>query len=125
MSLQHFPYAKEFKGGRNIISRVATEYRCIGTQLLNDADGSIVKMIHMTTSQVVKDTMYEIFYEWVRRDTEYSWQKLIECLRKCELGVLAKDIEDALKQHTQQQPLAGLLKLHYVQQISSISCEHA
>ena len=79
----------------------------------------------MTTSQEVKDTMYEIFYEWVRRDTEYSWQKLIECLRKCELGVLAKDIEDALKQHTQQQPLAGLLKLHYVQQISSISCAHA
>ena len=101
------------------------EYRCIGIRLLNDADGSIVAGIHNTNSHVLKHTMYEIFYEWVRRDTEYSWQKLIECLKTCELCVLAKDIEDALKQHTQQQSLAGLLNLHYVQQISSISYEHA
>ena len=79
----------------------------------------------MKNSPVVEHTMRDIFCEWVQKDTEYSWQKLIECLRMCELGVLAKDIEDALKQHTQQQPLAGLLKLRYVQQISSISCEHA
>ena len=79
----------------------------------------------MTNKHVVKDTMHYIFSKWVQKDTERSWQKLIECLRMYDLDVLAKDIEDALKQHTQQQPLAGLLKLRYVQQISSISCEHA
>ena len=95
------------------------EYRSIGTQLLNDGDGSTVKRIHMTTSQVVKDTMHEIFYEWMRTDTECSWQKLIQCLRMCKLCVLAKDIDGALKQHIQQQPIAGLLKLRYVQHITS------
>ena len=126
MDLQHFPYGKEFKGGRNIVSRIAMEYRCIGTQLLNDVDGSIVRTIHMTTSHVVKDTMYEIFYEWLQKDTECSWQKFIECLDRCELYVLANDIEDALKQQIQQKPLAGLLKLYYVQYICSLlSCKYA
>ena len=120
LTLLHFPYGTEFEGDRNIISRVAPVFRCIGTWLLNDKNGSIVEGIHMTNSCVVKHTMHEIFYEWLQMDTECSWQKVIESLKISGLCVLAKNIEDALKQRTQK-VIAGLLKTyHYL-----ISCAYA
>ena len=97
MNLQVFPL--QIKGSRNIIARAAVHYRSIGTILLKDKDGS--QIAGLTTSQQPQEIMRNIFEKWIRLDTECSWPKLIECMRQCELGVLAQEMEDALQLHSQ------------------------
>lgn len=96
INLQVFPL--QIEGSRNIIARAAVQYKCIGTILLNDKDGSLVA--GLTTSQQPQEIMRNIFEKWIRLDTECSWPKLIECMRQCELVVLAQEIEDALQLHS-------------------------
>ena len=57
--------------------------------------------------------MHKIFEKWVREDTQCSWQKLINCMKECELIVLAQQMEDAL-----------LLNPHHVQGLNDQSFMH-
>ena len=102
INLQRFPF--EIEGSRNIIARAARQYRCIGAILLNDKDGALID--GLTASNEPQDIMYKIFQKWVREDTQCSWPKLIQCMRQCELSVLAQQIEDAL--HPKPQHTHGL-----------------
>ena len=104
-SLLHFPHA--LRGSRDIITRIASRYATIGILLLHDEEGCIVSGISGTSAA---EAMIAIFKEWFQRDVKCSWQKFIDCLRKCGLDSVATDIEDALKPHTQQ-VITGLLKL--------------
>ena len=100
INLQSFPF--DIEGSKNIIARVAVQYKCIGAVLLNDKDGTIIA--GLTASNEPRDITYNIFQKWVCEDTECSWPKLIKCMRQCELSALAKQIEDALQlkpQHKQ------------------------
>ena len=40
--------------------------------------------------------MTVIFQDWIASGN-HSWKELIECLKKCNLNKLAKEIEDALR----------------------------
>ena len=106
-SLLHFPRA--LRGSRDIITRIASRYATIGILLLDDEEGCIVSGISGTSAA---EAMIAIFKEWLQRDLNCSWQKLIDCLRNCGLDSVATDIEDAFKSHTQQ-VIAGLLKLYH------------
>ena len=97
INLQRFPL--EIEGNKNIIARAALQYKCIGAILLNDKDGAIIG--GLTASNEPQEIMYKIFQKWVCEDTECSWPKLVECMRHCELSVLAKQIEDALQLKSQ------------------------
>ena len=113
-SLLQFPRA--LRGSRDIITRIASQYYKIGILLLDDEEGCIVSGIPRTSAA---EAMIAIFKEWFQRDVKCSWQKLIDCLRKCGLDSVTTDIEDALKPSTQQ-VITGLLKLcNYL-----ISCVH-
>ena len=94
------------KGGKNIISRVAVRYRFLCTFLLKDEQGYRLANIDKQASYIPEDAMHIIFTWWLREDTECSWEKLISSLRKCELHVVAQDIEDALG----DPPSEGVLK---------------
>ena len=94
INLQAFPF--KIEGGSNIISRVAEKYRCIGAILLNDKDGNVIAGI--AASKEPCDIMYKIFYKWLQEDTECCWEKLMKSLRRCELSVVAQNIEDALRE---------------------------
>ena len=87
------PYIQE--GNRNIVARSASKYKCIGTILLKDEDGTIVS--GLTASQQPRDVMHTIFEKWVQEDTECSWHKLTQCMRQCELSSLAQEIEEGLQ----------------------------
>ena len=82
-----------------IISEAASSYHKIGCYLLNDATGAIVKGLERADPT---DTLREIFGKWLREDREGSWGKLIDCLKYCDLGSLAEDVETAL--NLQPQP---------------------
>ena len=93
VNLQAFPF--QIEGSRNIVARAASQHKCIGSILLNDKDGTLIS--GLTLSQDPKEIMFKIFEKWVREDIQSSWQKLIECMRRCELIVLAQQMEDALQ----------------------------
>lgn len=76
-----------------IISEAAVSYSPIGHYLLNDTTGAVVKALEKPDQF---DTLREIFGEWLRRDTENSWQKLITCLEHCQLRTLANKVKIAL-----------------------------
>ena len=76
-----------------IISRASASYRKIGYYLLNDADGTIVKSLEKADPT---DTLCEIFEKWLRNHPERSWGKIVNCLKHCDLGNLAEDVETAL-----------------------------
>ena len=76
-----------------IILRAAASFRKIGYFLLNDDDGTIVKSLVKADST---DTLCEIFEKWLRKHPERSWRKLVDCLKYCDLGNLAEDVEAAL-----------------------------
>jgi hypothetical protein len=40
--------------------------------------------------------MTAIFTQWLREDTDCSWKKLIECMKRCDLTHFAREMEAAL-----------------------------
>ena len=107
VSLQNFPFPTG--GRRNIFALTAHQYRCIGTHLLNDECGSVVEAIHMETPRP-EDIIYQIYRRWLAEDPKHSWEKLIDCLKKCNLGYLAQQMEDVLNPRTT--PLQGHLIMY-------------
>lgn len=99
VSLHNFPFSKE--GQLDIISCAAAEYEAIGNYLLNDKTGNLVQAIKLSTHHQAVDAMRMIFREWVNKDTERSWEKLILCLKTCKMSWLAQEIEDGLKSDTE------------------------
>ena len=90
-SLSHPNGGKDIK----IIARASVKFRQIGARLLKDDYGNKVANIRSKTDNN-EDAMYEIFCQWLREDTQRSWKKLIQCLRKCECEPLADEIVCAL-----------------------------
>ena len=78
-----------------IIVRCSAYYSKIGHDLLNDTDGSKVKSLEQQFRDPEK-ILQEIFGRWLREHVGYSWEKLILCLKRCDLNSVAYDIEDAL-----------------------------
>ena len=85
-----------------IIQRCAHSYAKIGHYLLNDTSGSIVESLKLKHSHDPEKILGDILSQWKRKDENHSWEKLIECLRRCELNSTASDIEDCLGMKTTQ-----------------------
>ena len=74
----------------NIIEESACKFKEIGTILLNSTK---VDNIEASVRGNQVEAVREIYKQWMREDENYSWTKLTQCLRQCELKVLASQIE--------------------------------
>lgn len=66
----------------------------------------------MSTHDQPRDAMYEIFKQWINKDVECSWDKLVKCLNVCQENVLAKEIEDCLTKVILLQGTLSLVSNH-------------
>ena len=94
-----------------IIEESACEYKQIGTILLKDKTGSKVKAIKEAVGSDPVNVIREIYCRWIKEDEDYSWKMLTQCLRDCELNVLARDIEKHFQLPPPQQHKEGVLIL--------------
>ena len=80
-------------GAINIMQETAPRYRDIGILLLNDRSGAIVDGIKETARGDPVAAVDMIYTRWIGEDVDYSWEKLTQCFRDCDLNSLACDIE--------------------------------
>ena len=82
-------------GGEDIkiIERASVECQKIGTMLLDDR--------HLSKTNDNEGAMHEIFRQWLREQPQCSWEKLIQCLQKCDCEKLASEIEYVLRKAQQ------------------------
>lgn len=78
----------------NIIVETAPHYKEIGTILLNDKRGNVVQGIAEEMRCTPERIMTRIYEKWLGK--KVSWEDLIQCLKDCELYVVAEEIEDGL-----------------------------
>ena len=76
-----------------ILERSAEKYRDIGTFLLNDDTGAVVKAIQETALGNPVEAVRKIYERWLGEDEDHSWKKLAKCFRDVQLNSLARDIE--------------------------------
>ena len=86
-----------------IIAQAAVKYKQIGYYLLDDKDGSMVMCLTQKNNSRPEDTLRDIFGKWLREDSERSWEKLLKCLKFCDLNSLAQDIGDSLRIRNQHE----------------------
>ena len=94
-NLHSFPHPNDEEDIK-IIARASVKFRQIGTMLLKDKRGNKVANIQSKTNNN-EDAMHEIFCQWLREEMQCSWEKLIQCLQKCDCETLASEIEYALR----------------------------
>ena len=73
-----------------ILDESAEKYQDIGTILLNDDSGAIVRGIKVTAQGNVVRMIYE---RWLQEDPDHTWKKLIQCFRDVKLNSLARELE--------------------------------
>ena len=77
-----------------IHERVGAKYKEFGIYLLNDETGCQVDALEMECLGKPDRIALKILQEWVKgKGVERSWVALIKTLRKCELSVLAEQVE--------------------------------
>ena len=101
--LRHFPMKESFI---DIAKKIATDYKLFGTQLLEDSDGSEVRIIEMKHQDPV-DITVEILEKWLqgRGRMPITWQTFVQCLRDTDLNVLANNIESSMSEHNNSKDL--------------------
>ena len=62
--------------------------------LLKDKKGAKVQRIVEIAGRDSVHIIKEIYRRWMNSDPEYSWTKLAQCFRDCDLNVLASAIEE-------------------------------
>ena len=92
-----------FKTGKkksmNILKQIGTQYNDLGIMLLDDEVGTVTKAIEKQCHHVVYDINLEILRQWIEGEgmQPVQWSTLIDVLKKIDLSVLAKEIEDNLQ----------------------------
>ena len=81
-----------------IIERIGTDYRELGTKLLNDEYGNLMESIMEDARGRTQEITESVFKRWIKGkdSTPVSWKQLVDTLRDVGLKELAKDIVDAL-----------------------------
>ena len=81
-----------------IHERVGANYTEFGIYLLNDGTGCRVDALEIECLGKPDRIALKILQDWVRgKGIERSWVALIETLRKCELSLLAEQIEKQIQ----------------------------
>ena len=96
------PQLINFKTGTenmNILKHIGTQYNDLGIMLLDDKAGAVTKAIEKQCHHVVYDINREILRQWIQGEgmQPVQWSTLIDVLKKIDLSVLAKEIEDNLQ----------------------------
>ena len=86
----------------DIVVDIAPDYEKFGTFLLDDKNGSKVKIIKISEHDDPLHIAQEILKQWLQGKGRMpvSWQTLVMCLRDTKLNVLADDVENSLLKHT-------------------------
>ena len=78
--------------------RVRDNYDAFGILLLNDDNGDKMAVIKNDCRGDAKKITLAILTDWVRGGgVTVTWESLVETLRKCEISLLADQIEMALQ----------------------------
>ena len=90
---------KTSTGSIKIIKCIGTHYDVLGTLLLQDNDGTVTQAIRDQYHHDAAKINYDIMRQWIQGKGRQpvQWSTLIDVLKKIELSVLAKKIEDVLK----------------------------
>ena len=97
------------EGEIKIVEETAPRYREIGTILLNDRSGAKVDAM---VGGIPKEAVHKIYSHWIKEDVDHSWRKLAQCLRDCDLNVLANKIEKHFRLSPPQQSHEGVLYMY-------------
>ena len=85
-------------GFKDIVAEIQNDYELLGTLLLEESSGSVVRSIKTAECGSPLDSTVAIFHQWLQGKGRQpvTWRTLIECLRDINLNVVAESIEDAL-----------------------------
>ena len=92
-----------------IIERIGNQYSELGTYLLNDEFGALLKTIETNANGKVEAINREILTRWINGQgiKDINWRTLVHVLRVGpKLNTLADDIVAALEAHDKDKPLA-------------------
>ena len=90
----------------NVMQQTAARYREIGSYLLNDRSGAIVRGIEVSTRGDPVAAVDMIYARWMEEDVNCSWRKLTQCFRDCGLNSLASDMEQHFGLPSPQQSMS-------------------
>ena len=76
-----------------ILERSSMKCGDIGTILLKDDTGAVVRAIQETARDNPVVAVRKIYERWIQEDEDHSWKKLTKCFRDVQLNALARDIE--------------------------------
>ena len=76
-----------------LLEESSMSYRDIGTVLLNDESGAIVSGIAETARDNPVKAVRLIYAQWLQKDEDHTWEKLIQCFRDVQLNYLAGKLE--------------------------------
>ena len=98
-TLPQLTYFETQSGSINITEQIGTSYRSLGPHLLEDANGVVTKAIRDQYHHDAATINYAILQRWIQGKgiQPVQWSTLIKVLKKIELSVLAKKIEDNLQ----------------------------
>ena len=82
----------------NIINRVSPHWSEFAVQLDFDNDGTTMQTIDKVCGPDPEACCKEMMREWLsgKGRQPVTWELLVEILKDCELGVLAKQVEEAV-----------------------------
>ena len=81
------------EGDIMLLEESSMSYRDIGTFLLNDKSGAIVRGIAKTAQGDTVEAVTLIYEQWLQEDEDHTWEKLIQCFRDVQLNSLARELE--------------------------------
>ena len=90
---------KTSSGNMNVTERIGISYGKLGPLLLRDDDGAVTQSIRDQYHHDASKINQEILQRWIQGKGRQpvQWSTLIDVLKKIELSVLAKKIEDNLQ----------------------------
>ena len=94
--------AQEIRVSVRIMDRIGSEYNTLGTYLLNDEYGEIMRTIKRDY-KFTAEILDEVFHRWIKGQGQKdgkktnTWEMLVEYLKISKLISLAEDIEKILQ----------------------------
>ena len=93
--------AQEIRVSVQIMDRIGSDYNTLGTYLLNDEYGEIMRTIKRDY-KFTAEILGEVFHRWIKGQGEKdgkkvnTWETLVTCLKRSQLMALADEIERVL-----------------------------
>ena len=77
--------------------QMATHYNSFGPKMLKDKNGAMVQALWKANIGDPEQTTIAIVKKWLSGVGEpATWDQLVQCLRHCDLNVVASDVDETL-----------------------------